>query len=375
MRMRLTIFIAAGLMALDPGHARADLSLLDSFNPSQAGLVCGVAYDPGAGGVWVYPCFGADIQRYSPTGTYLGAVARPGESANDVDLEIAPTGLQLGATQVPQGALLFINGETGVAEIYALDATTGAVLGSLVTAFGNSHVVGGAYHSGRSTFFLLQDQLPSGGNGNRIAEIDPVSGAVLQSFTTMPSIDVSYGDLDVCASTGNLFVVSSLSASMVEFTPTGGFVAAHALPGTVTEPAGLAVGGGGGELWAGGPVGLVWRMSGPPCGTVSVAPPPAPHDGISGITALHPNPVTSTTRLRFALGLDAPVTVRVHDVAGRALRTLFRAALPAGVHELTWDARDDRGARLPAGTYFVRVTTPQWNETRAVVVVRGDASP
>ena len=40
----------------------------------------------------------------------------------------------------PAGTLLVINGETGAADIYAVDKTTGAVLATLSTSFGVSHV-------------------------------------------------------------------------------------------------------------------------------------------------------------------------------------------------------------------------------------------
>jgi hypothetical protein len=129
--------------------------------------------------------------------------------------------LTLNAMTVPRGTLLFINGESGVAEIYAVDPGTGAVLDVLVTGFGSSHVVGGGYDPVRNVFFLVQDRVPSGALGNRVAEIDPVTGAVLNSFSIASDFDVNFGDLDVSGGTGNLFVVSSTETGLGEFTPAG----------------------------------------------------------------------------------------------------------------------------------------------------------
>ena len=74
-----------------------------------------------------------------------------------------------------------------------MNPTHGAVLATLVTAFGNSHVVGGAYHAGRGTLFLLRGKVPGAPNGNRIAEINPVTGAVLNTFVVGGFMSVNYG--------------------------------------------------------------------------------------------------------------------------------------------------------------------------------------
>ena len=67
-----------------------------------------------------------------------------------------------------------------------------------------------------------------------------------------------------------------------------------------------------------------------------------------------PNPFSTSMRLAFALPSSAPVDVAVHDLAGRRIRTLARGLLGAGAHELRWDGRDESGARVRAGVYFVR---------------------
>jgi hypothetical protein len=253
--------------------ARAQLAVLDSWNPAQAADLCGLGFDPAARHVWVYGCSAADVQRYSTSGVFQNAVPRPGESANDVDVELAPEPLTLaGTTDLPKGALLFVNGETAVAEIYAVDKTSGAVLAALGTAFGGSHVVGGAYHRERDTFFLVQDRVPGAATGNRIAEVDRASGAVLSSFAIGTTFDVNFGDVEVCAGTGNLLVASSFEARLAEYTPAGAFVAYHALPAGVTSLAGIGLDDAAGEVWAAGTGGTVWRLGGGGCPAVPDVP-------------------------------------------------------------------------------------------------------
>src|SRR5690606_32445239 len=147
------------------------------------------------------------ILSLSQDGEELGSVPRPGESANDVDVTFTREQIDLGGTTLPAGTLLFINGESGPAEIYTVNKEDGNGGVTLSTGFANSHVVGGVCHPGRSTFFLVQDNVAGTATGNRIAEVDPVAGYTMQTFSVSDSLSVSNGDVDVSSVTGNLFVV------------------------------------------------------------------------------------------------------------------------------------------------------------------------
>lgn len=67
-----------------------------------------------------------------------------------------------------------------------------------------------------------------------------------------------------------------------------------------------------------------------------------------------PNPFNPATTVDFRLEAAARTVVTIHDAAGRTVRTLVDAELPAGPHALRWDGADDRGAPAAAGVYFAR---------------------
>lgn len=73
-----------------------------------------------------------------------------------------PVGFAPGTTLLDPGSLLFVNGESGVAEIQAPDEGTGAIVETLVSDYGVSHVVGGTHHPGRGTPSLVQDRVLAG---------------------------------------------------------------------------------------------------------------------------------------------------------------------------------------------------------------------
>jgi hypothetical protein len=89
---------------------------------------------------------------------------------------------------------------------------------------------------------------------------------------------------------------------------------------------------------------------------VPTSAPEAP--AVTGLSvAAHPNPFNPLTRVRFALPTAGEVRVRVHDLAGRVVRTLVDERRPAGEHEAVWRGRDDQGRAMPSGLYLVQVRT------------------
>ncbi|MFZ2872943.1 MAG: dockerin type I domain-containing protein [Phycisphaerales bacterium] len=256
------------------GQASGQLTQVAQF-PTGASSV-GLGFDWENDVVVTYPSFGAVLKRYSGVGSPMSDLARPGGSANDADVDIAKGAFMLGGSPVPAGTVLYIDGESGVAEVYAV-SSSGTVIASLVTAFGTSHVVGGAFHPGRGTLFLLQDKVPGGTGTNRVAEIDPATGGVLQTWqvtASRPTFTVNFGDLDV-GGNGNVFIVSSDEETVGEFTPTGAFVAEHALPSGVTSLCGIGFDATRCEAWVLNTSGVASKLAGFPS---TVCPPPCDPD-------------------------------------------------------------------------------------------------
>ena len=262
-------FLAMGVLCLSQ-VATAQLRVVSEFNPSMASSLCSIAIDPtvdpSTGGIWVYECNGSNVQNYTSTGEFVSSVNIPAEAANDVDLDFSSGPLELGATQLPLGTLLFVNGESGPAEVYGLDKSTGSVLATLQTEFGVSHVVGGAHHPGRNSIFLVQDRVPGTVDRNRIAEVSPSSGTPRADFGIGSVFDVNYGDVDVCPSTDNLYVVSSAESRIAELAPDGTLIGYQNLPAGVSGLSGIAIATRPGVAWVSGTGGKVWQLEGLSCG-------------------------------------------------------------------------------------------------------------
>lgn len=83
-----------------------------------------------------------------------------------------------------------------------------------------------------------------------------------------------------------------------------------------------------------------------------------------------PNPFNPHTTVAFAIDVDGPVHLTIVDPAGRAVRMLVRALLPAGDHRITWDGLSDAGRPLPSGIYFAVLEAGREHAMRKLTLIR-----
>ena len=79
----------------------------------------------------------------------------------------------------------------------------------------------------------------------------------------------------------------------------------------------------------------------------------------------YPNPANPTTIFRFFLPTSAEVTVRIFDLTGQLIETVFSRPFDAGTHEFNVN-----GATLPSGTYFCQIQTISMVKTQTFVILK-----
>jgi hypothetical protein len=84
----------------------------------------------------------------------------------------------------------------------------------------------------------------------------------------------------------------------------------------------------------------------------------------------YPNPFSAGTRMQLALPGPEKVAARVYNTAGRLVKTLVDAPLPAGEHPLRWDGTDEGGRRVASGVYFVKLTAGANSAEQKVVLLK-----
>jgi len=82
----------------------------------------------------------------------------------------------------------------------------------------------------------------------------------------------------------------------------------------------------------------------------------------------YPNPFNSSTRIAYTLPSPSDVQLRVYDLMGWEVATLFEGRQMAGNHQTLWDGRNSLGAPVSSGVYFVRLETPEGVNVNRVVI-------
>lgn len=86
--------------------------------------------------------------------------------------------------------------------------------------------------------------------------------------------------------------------------------------------------------------------------------------------AIAPNPAHSAARVMLTLGVAASVTVSVHDLSGRRVRTLVADQRQEAGHAMAlWDLRSASGTAVAPGVYWIRVRAGVQEVKRSLIVL------
>jgi hypothetical protein len=95
--------------------------------------------------------------------------------------------------------------------------------------------------------------------------------------------------------------------------------------------------------------------------------------GRSALTTCYPNPFNPSTSITYMVPAgadDSPTLLRIHDLAGRVVRTLVDAPRNAGTHTVTWDATNEAGTPVAGGVYFYQLKVGRETQTRRMILMR-----
>ena len=113
-------------------------------------------------------------------------------------------------------------------------------------------------------------------------------------------------------------------------------------------------------------------------GLVAAAPAADPLNVLPTETSLssnYPNPFNPETWIPYQLAKPAEVTVSIHSVDGKLVRTLELGHMPAGVYHSKsraayWDGRNAQGERVASGVYFYTFKAGDFSATQKMVIMK-----
>jgi hypothetical protein len=84
----------------------------------------------------------------------------------------------------------------------------------------------------------------------------------------------------------------------------------------------------------------------------------------------YPNPFNPVTMITYSVFERGRVTLRIYNVSGRLVRTLFDDEQAPGAHVIEWNGLDDGGHPVSSGTYFCRLTAGRESAAHKILLVR-----
>jgi len=84
----------------------------------------------------------------------------------------------------------------------------------------------------------------------------------------------------------------------------------------------------------------------------------------------YPNPFNPTTQFSFSIPQAGHVTLEIFNVLGQKVATLIDNDLGSGLHEVTWNGKNDNGGNVATGVLFARLKTGDLVATRKMMMLK-----
>lgn len=95
---------------------------------------------------------------------------------------------------------------------------------------------------------------------------------------------------------------------------------------------------------------------------------PAP---IFNLNQNYPNPFNPDTTISFSVSHPAsPSSLKIFNLKGQLVKTLYDGHLEAGTHKLNWDGKDDSGRPVSSGIYLYRLVNGARSQTRKMILAQ-----
>ena len=83
-----------------------------------------------------------------------------------------------------------------------------------------------------------------------------------------------------------------------------------------------------------------------------------------------PNPFNPETVIGFQLPIANHVTVKIFNSLGQEVRTLIDAQFEEGVHNVSWDGKDNHGSHVSSGIYFYELKAGTFTQVNKMNLLR-----
>ena len=84
----------------------------------------------------------------------------------------------------------------------------------------------------------------------------------------------------------------------------------------------------------------------------------------------YPNPFNSSTRISYSVTKAGHVRIQIFNIRGQLVKTVVDEVKLPGMYVFTWNGRNQSGNQVASGSYFYRMTTGDFAQTRRMILIK-----
>lgn len=84
----------------------------------------------------------------------------------------------------------------------------------------------------------------------------------------------------------------------------------------------------------------------------------------------YPNPFNTETTISFTIVADGTVKLDIYNILGQKIRTLINDEMPAGVHYVVWDGKNNHNQTVGSGVYFYRLERNDSSQVKKMILLK-----
>lgn len=84
----------------------------------------------------------------------------------------------------------------------------------------------------------------------------------------------------------------------------------------------------------------------------------------------YPNPFNPSTTIRYSIPEADQVIISIYDINGKMISTLLNAKQNAGIHEVSWNGKNNSGMPVVSGVYLYRVKSGNYSKISKMILLK-----
>jgi len=88
------------------------------------------------------------------------------------------------------------------------------------------------------------------------------------------------------------------------------------------------------------------------------------------VSSNYPNPFNPSTTIDYYLPGESQLTIRVYNIMGQTVRTIYSGQMESGHHSARWNGLNNLGVQVSSGMYFLQIETPHHSSIQKMMLLR-----